>query len=163
MTLDLTLDQQIEALIREAPQDGATPAIVAAIAPVLKSFAEQLKHTQYYVLQNLSEQWLSTTIQQEIDSELNQKTVVYGYTTLKEASTSFGGVRDPELMALPMPVIDILFRLNGMEGVDSTIFFDIPGNFTLGVEVYRSVLNDAIQQQLTGTVPSISTLPPDIA
>lgn len=161
----MTLDQQIETLIREAPQDGTTPALVSAIAPVLKAFAEQLQHTEYYILQNLSENWLSTTLQRQVtETEAELRTVVYAYATLKDASSGYNYVKDPELMALPVPVIDILFRLNGMEGVDSTIFFDQINPEHPGVEVSRSDLNQSIQDHLTTMMmPSISNLPPDIA
>lgn len=158
----MTLDQQIETLIREAPQDGTTPALVSAIAPVLKSFAEQLQHTEYYVLQNLSENWLSTTLQQN-EPEAKFKTVVYAYATLKDASSGYSYVKDPELMALPVPVIDILFRLNGMEGIDSTIFFDQASSAHPGVEVNRADLNQSIQNYLTMITQPPSSLPPDIA
>lgn len=159
----MTLDEQINALIREAPTDDGMPALVSAISPVLKAFAEQLRYSEYYVLQNLNEQWLSTTLHQPGDSEPILKTVIYVYGSLKDASANYGGTRDSELMALPVPVIDILFRLYGMEGVDSVLFFDVPGNFNQRIEVYRSVLQDAIQKHLADVFPPNPTLPPDIA
>jgi hypothetical protein len=155
----MTLDEQINTLIREAPAGDAMPALVSAIAPVLKRFAEQLRYTEYYVLQNLNEQWLSTTLQQQGDTEPILKTVIYGYGSLKDASGGWA-IRDPELMALPVPVIDILFRLYGMDGVDSVLFFDVPGK---GTEVFRLDLHAAIEQHLANLMQPNPILPSDIA
>ena len=46
------LDQQIQSLIDDAPNDGVTPGLIKAIAPALKQLALNLRHEQYYILQS---------------------------------------------------------------------------------------------------------------
>jgi hypothetical protein len=59
-----TLDEQIQVLLKDAPNDGVTGTAMAAIAPTLKAIAGGLKHTQYYVLQTLDQGWVMTHPQQ---------------------------------------------------------------------------------------------------
>ncbi len=59
----MNLENQLKILIDEAPQYGISPVVIQkAIAPVLQLFAEQLQHSEYYILQNLEENWVLTTI-----------------------------------------------------------------------------------------------------
>lgn len=59
----MNIDQQIQELIDDAPQDGNTPALVATIAPVLKFLASQLRHNQYYIVQTLDQDWAITALE----------------------------------------------------------------------------------------------------
>ncbi len=59
----MDLDEQIQTLIQNAPQDGTTPALVEAIAPILKQLAGQLRHSQYYIPQTLNQEWAITTLE----------------------------------------------------------------------------------------------------
>jgi hypothetical protein len=157
----MDLDEQIQALIDNAPQDGSTPALVEAIAPVLKLLASRLRHPQYYVAQTLNQEWAVTTLENRTQPE-QQKTVIYAYATLKDVSTGPYPMQDPQMIALPVPVTHILFQMLAMDGVDSTIFFEVPEDSSIGTEIQRQDLNDLIQVHLQSqfTEPS---LPPDIA
>ncbi|GAB4147750.1 MAG: hypothetical protein Fur0046_26080 [Cyanobacteria bacterium J069] len=156
----MTLDQQLQDLVQNAPQDGTTPAAVAAIAPALKEIAQQLRHLQYYILQTLEQQWVMTTLNHRTQSEA-QKNVVYAFANLKDATTN-PLAKDPQIAAFPVPVTHILFQMVAMTGVDSIIFFEVPGNLNAGTEVTRANLQALIQlflQQSRGGSP----LPPDLA
>lgn len=160
--MDLT--QQIQVLIENAPQDGVTPKIIEAIAPVLKQLAGQLKHTDYYILQNREQGWVLTTISNRVNPQLEKK-VVYAFPSLKDANAS-GQVPDPNVIALPVPVTHILFQMFAIDIMDSTVFFDTPG-MTTGTEVRREDLQNLVQIQLQQIQPqpraNFKNIPPDIA
>lgn len=161
MTLDsMTLDQQLQDLIQNAPQDGTTPAAVTAIAPALKEIAQQLRHLQYYILQTLEQQWVMTTLNHRSQTNA-QKNVVYAFASLKDA-TANPLAKDPQIMAFPMPVTHILFQMVAMTGVDSIIFFEVAGNLNTGTEVTRANLQALIQAFLQRSQGG-ARVPPDIA
>ncbi|MEW6493822.1 MAG: hypothetical protein AB1589_15130 [Cyanobacteriota bacterium] len=161
----MDLEQQIQLLIDSAPQDGTTPKLVEAIAPVLKHLANQLRHLEYHILQTLDEGWVVTTLSNRTQPEV-EKNVIYAFSTLKDAA-DFQSVSDPQLLALPIPVTHILFQMLALETVTSTVFFDTPGNLTAGIEVRRDDLQNLMYTQLQNSkfAPRSypSNLPPDIA
>lgn len=155
------LEVQIQLLIDNAPQDGVTPKIVATVAPVLRAIAQKLQHPQYYILQNLQERWILTTLKHKANPELEQR-VVYAFPRLQDVSLSSSAGLDPQVVAKPIPVIHILFQLVALEPVDSIVFFETPGTTSNAIEVRRTDLQKMIEQQLQQTLPS-QQVPPDIA
>ena len=150
------LDQQIQSLIDDAPNDGVTPGLIKAIAPALKQLALNLRHEQYYILQSLDSDWLVTTIR---NSENIEKRVIYAFPTLQDSfatSTSSAHFK-AQLVALPMPVIHILFQLVALQSVDSVIFLENPGEATTGYEINPQDIRKLIQVQIKPQIP------PDIA
>lgn len=157
----MDLDQQIQVLIEYAPKDGTTPRLVETISPILKVVAQQLQYPQYYILQTLDQSWLLTTISNRSQPDI-EKNVIYAFPTLKDvASGPHQSPRDPQVLALPVPVVHILFQMMAMENVDSIIFFETPGNADAGTEINRADVQKLIhlhlQQSYSGAVP------PDIA
>jgi hypothetical protein len=159
---EMGLDEQIRQLIQDAPEDGVTPGLVEAIAPVLKEMAARLRHLQYYIAQTIEGNWAITLLNQEGASE-NTKQVIYAFPSLQDVSSSPYPMKDPQMIALPMPVIHVLFQMMALETIDSLIFFDVPGNVTTGIEIRRDDVQSAIQAQLQKVHSANSTLPPDIA
>jgi hypothetical protein len=160
---EMDLDEQIRELIDHAPQDGSTPALVEAIAPVLEQLAKQLRHLQYYIVQTLDKSWAVTVISQQDEPQL-QKQVIYAFPTLKDVAAGPYPVKDPQMIALPVPVTHILFQLAAMDTVDSVIFFEVPGNVLTGTEIQRADLQTLIQIQLQSQLtPPPADIPPDIA
>lgn len=161
----MSLDAQIQLLIEHAPQDGVTGQVVAAIAPGLKLLAEKLRHSQYYILQNLQQDWVLTTLSSRARPSV-EKRVVYAFPTIQDASSSSTEF-DPQMIAVPIPVTHILFQLIALSSVDSIIFLETPPELGTGVEVQRQDLQDLIQTQLQQNLSAPSTLrnqlPPDIA
>ncbi len=161
----MDIDQQIQTLIDQAPQDGTTPAAVQTIAPALKLVAEQLKHREYYILQTLEQNWVMTTLSHRTQPE-QEKKVIYAFPTVKDAAAAPSGGqssvgKDPNVMAFPLPVTHILFQMVAIPAIDSIVFFETPGNLAGGTEVMRQDLQQLIQLQLQRQQPS--PLPPDIA
>ncbi len=161
------LEAQIQLLIDNAPQDGVTPKLVATIAPVLRAIAQNLQHSQYYILQNLQERWVLTTLKHKDNpapkGTTGEKRVVYAFPRLQDVALSSSlGVVDPQTVAKPMPVIHILFQLVALEPVDSIVFFETPGTTTNAIEVERTDLQKMIEQKLQQHIPS-KQVPPDIA
>ena len=159
----MNIDQQIQELIDDAPQDGSTPTLVATIAPVLKFLASQLRHAQYYIVQTLDQDWAITALENRAQPGL-EKNVIYAFSNLKDVSAGPYPMHDPQMIALPTPVTHILFQMLAMEMIHSVIFFDAPGNATAGTEIQREQLNDLIDAHLQQTQQTMrTTLPPDIA
>lgn len=161
----MDLEQQIQLLIDNAPQDGTTPKLVEALAPVLKLFANQLQHSEYHILQTLDQGWVVTTLSNRSQPEVEKK-VIYAFATLKDA-VDFQSVSDPQILAMPVPATHILFQMLSLETVNSTVFFDTPSNLTAGTEVRRDDLQRLIQIQLQKNRPVPrsypSNPPPDLA
>lgn len=160
----MDLDRQIQSLIEQAPQDGTTPTVIAAIAPLLKVLAEQLKHPEYYVMQTVDGRWVMTTLSSTTQSQL-EKTTIYAFPTLKDAANTPYSRQDPQVMAMPVGTIQILFQLLAMDGVDSIVFFQTPGDSSAGTEVQRTEVQTLIETQLQKLYPEPrrSKIPPNIA
>lgn len=157
----MDLQAQIQSLIDNAPQDGITPQLVAAIAPALTKIAHKLRYPQYYILQNLQHDWVLTTLNNRTNPKL-QKQVIYAYPTLQNVSTTSGVGFDPQMIAAPIGVIEILFQIVALEPVDSIIFFDNTGTPANAVEIERSQVQSVIEASLQQNRPS-PNIPPDIA
>lgn len=157
----MDLDAQVASLQQSAPDDGVTANAVATIAPTLKAIAGQLKHDQYYVLQTLEQGWMMTTLSNRTQPG-TQKNIVYAYPTLQAAAASQSATKDPQVMALPVPVVHILFQLLALQPIDSLIFFETPTKIGQGVEIRRQDMQALIQAQLQQTQQT-SPIPPDMA
>jgi predicted lactoylglutathione lyase len=157
----MDLETQIQLLINNAPQDGQTPQIVAAIAPTLLALAQKLQHTRYYILQNSQGNWVLTTLSNRSNPEI-EKRVIYAFPTLQDVSLSSSAGLDPQILAKAMPVIQILFQLVALEPVDSIVFRETPGSNNHTVEVQRQEFQTLIQQQLQQQKRS-RQVPPNIA
>lgn len=153
----MELEQQLGILIKDAAAYGVPPIVIEkAIAPVLKLFADQLQYLEYYVLQNLEEDWILTTI---TNPQLQQeKKVIYAFITVQDAAI-FQGQANPDLIAMPIPVTHLLFRLFSLKQVDSIIFLDNSSDLNHGIEIKRDRLFQLIQQQIN----QLSQTPPNIA
>ncbi len=160
----MDLDLQIRSLIDQAPADGSTPQILEAIAPALKLLAEQLEHLEYYILQNLDQSW-SIAVLSNLKQPGQEKKVIYAWTTLKDAS--IGVVAGDRILPVSIPVTHILFQILALEGIDSIVFFDTPGNLETGTEVRReqvqNLINVYLQQYRSTLQSNYNNLPSDIA
>ncbi len=141
------LQQQIQTLINEAPDDGVTGPAVEAIAPALITAAQKLKRQTYYVLQTLNQGWVMTSLSSR-QQQAVRKNVVYAFPTLADAANAPQTGRDPQLMALPTPVIHILFQMLAIKSLDSIIFFETPGNLNQGTEIRRQDFQALVQTHL---------------
>lgn len=153
----MELKQQLEVLINDAADYGVAPIVIEqAIAPVLKLFAEQLQHLEYYVLQNLESDWILTTITNPRLKE--DKKVIYAFASVENAAT-FQGKTNPDLIAMPISIAQLLFRLFSLQQVDSIIFLEDSRNLNHGIEIKREHLSNLIQQQ----IEQLKQTPPNIA
>ena len=157
----MNLQAQIQSLIDNAPQDGITPQLVASIVPALTEIARKLHFHEYYILRNTDGDWVLTTLRNRIEPQL-QKQVIYAYPTLQDVSTTSGVGFDPQMIAAPIGVIEILFQMVALQPVDSIIFFDTPGTTANAVEIERSLIQTIIESSLQQNHRS-SDIPPDIA
>jgi hypothetical protein len=157
----MNLEAQIQLLIDNAPHDGITPQLVAAIAPALGAIARKLRYSQYYILQSLQQDWVLTTLSNRANPQL-EKRVIYAFPTLQDVSLNSSAGLDPQLIATVVPVVNILFQLVALEPVDSIVFFETPGTTTNAIEVPRSDLQNLIQKQLQKNRFQ-KEIPPDLA
>jgi hypothetical protein len=116
----MDLRDQIQALIDDAPADAVTRSGVQVIATALGEVAQGLGHSTYYILQNFQQQWQVTTLQHRSQDNI-QKTVLYAYANLADATQA--GQSD-ELIAAPVPIVQLLFQFFSFDNVDSFLFLD---------------------------------------
>ena len=155
----MDIDQQIHALIEGAPPEANIKQAISVVSPVIRTVAQQLKHSEYYILQSVSNQWLQATIARK-DNPAQPKRVIYAYPSLNAAAGDPLAKSNPGLMALPVPVARLLFQLPSIEPVDSMIFLETEGR-DQALEVRRVDLKNMFQAHLTqGMKPPV---PPDIA
>lgn len=143
----MNLDPQIQELIDNAPQDGTTPALMQAIAPVIRSMAEKLKHPAYYVPRTVDGNWLMVTLQNRHTPSV-EKHIIAAYPTLNDAKIGSQIMSNPTIEPLPIPVTHILFHLLAMKTVDSVIFFETPDNLQDGIEIFRNTLQENIKRHV---------------
>jgi hypothetical protein len=161
----MDLDQQIQSLIEKAPPDGSTPQILEAIAPALMLLAEQLKHLEYSILQTFEQSW-AITVLTNLKQPRREKSVIYAFPSLKDASQAALAASD-RVRPVLLPVTHILFQMIALEGLDSIVFFETPGNLDVGTEISREQVQNLIgvylQQYRSAPKSNASNLPPDIA
>lgn len=154
----MDLDQQIQALIEKAPRDGSTPQILQAIAPALVLIAQQLQHLEYSILQAVDQSW-AIVVLSNLKEPGREKRVIYAWTSLKDASQAAAAAGDRTRPVL-LPVTHILFQMIALEGLDSIVFFESPGNQEVGTEIPREQVQNLISVYLQ---QYRSAPPPDIA
>jgi hypothetical protein len=161
----MKLDRQLQILIEEAPQQGISTLVIEKVAPVLRAFASQLQHLEYYVLQNPEGDWIVSAIA-NIEKPQQQKQVIYSFPTPEDAIRAQAN-SNLQLEHVSVPVTHLLFQLFALEGVDSLIFIETPGNLEKGIEIPRTSLQKSIQQQLqqlkNTPIPKSKTIPSNFA
>ncbi|WP_066381555.1 MULTISPECIES: hypothetical protein [unclassified Anabaena] len=157
----MDLEAQIQLLINNAPKDGVTPNLIAAIAPTLVAIAQRLRYSQYYILQNSEGSWVLTTLSHRANPGI-EKRIVYAFPTIQDVTLISPAGLDPHITPKIVPVTHILFQLVALEPVDSIVFLETPGTTTHSYEVQRSEFQKLIQKQLQQQRPS-KNIPPNIA
>ena len=159
----MDIDQQLQDLIDGAPPEADLKQAIQVVSPVIKGIAKQLKHPQYFILQSVSKQWLQATIAHK-SNPTQPKKVVYAYPSLAAAAGDKLAKSNPGLMALPIAVAELLFRLPSIEPVDSLIFLETEAR-DQAIEVKRTEIKTLFQHQITQTMrsPKSAQIPPDIA
>lgn len=145
----MNLQEQVNRLIADAPQDGQTPQAIRTIVPILLAQAQAFPQLIYYVLQTPNQQWQVVTLEHRHHPG-QKKSVIYAYGS--EALALRHG--EVGLGAYPMPIIDLLFQLLAMEPVDSLLILE-DGAAEDGSEISRAQLQRKIIQALT--------VPPNLA
>jgi hypothetical protein len=151
----MKLKAQLHILSREAVNYGlATVVMEEAVNPVLAAVARQLKHLQYYVIQNSQGDWLLTTLAHRQQPQ-QEKRVIYAFATEKMALSAQNIANSP-LSTLLIPVTHLLFQLFAVEKVDSIIFLENAHTAQTGKEISRTQLKANIEKQLQklGTIPA---------
>ncbi len=156
----MDLQAQIQLLIDNAPKDGLTPQFVSAIAPALEAIASSLRHSQYYILQNLEEGWVLTTLSNRTNPEL-EKRVIYAFPTIQDVSRTLSAGLDPVIFT-PIMVTHLLFQLMALDPVDSIVFFETSSTTSNMVEIKRADLQELVQQNLQKSRLH-NPIPPDFA
>ena len=160
----MDLDQQIQALIEKAPPDGSTAQILEAIAPALLLMAQQLQHLEYSILQAIDQSW-AIVILSNLKQPGREKRVIYAWSSLQDALQA--AAAGDRLKSVSLPVTHILFQMIALEGLESIVFFESPGNLEVGTEITReqvqNLINVYLQQYRSTLQSNSSNLPPDIA
>ncbi|WP_198013417.1 hypothetical protein [Thalassoporum mexicanum] len=141
------LDDQIAELINDAPQDGGMPQAVSMLSSVLKAIAAKLEHLHYFIIQTQAGDWLLTTLSHRDLPEVSKR-VIYAYGDRTVANVERLKLDDPKLICVEIGVIDLLFRLIGLQAVDSLIVFDSVAGTTNGTEIVRAELQQMCEKHL---------------
>jgi hypothetical protein len=156
----MKLNRQLKILLDEAPRQGVPPFVMEkAVIPVLKAFASQLKHLEYYILQSRdprsasegNREWMATTLS-NIENPQQEKRVIYAFATAEDAIASQENANVLGEIA-SIPVTHLLFQLLAIDTIDSIIFLETPGNLEKGLDIYRTSLQNSIQKQLQHLEP----------
>ncbi|MEN9207247.1 MAG: hypothetical protein Q6L50_07360 [Gloeomargarita sp. GMQP_bins_120] len=153
----MELEQQLQQLIDEAPKQDNTAQLVQLIGPLLLEIARNFRHKQYYIVQTLDRRWQTSTYA-PLGQGGPEQTLLYAYCTLEDATNSIPLPKDPWLLALPVPVVHIIFQLLALEPVESVVFWEEPGP-RLGAALRRSDLQAYVQNYLL----QLSGPPSDLA
>jgi hypothetical protein len=140
----MDIQAQVQALINEAPADEAMQEGMQVVAEVLGQVASSLGHLQYYVLQNLENQWQITTLEHRAQPE-QQKNVLYAYGHLVDA-TRMG--QSGDLMAVPIQTLPLLFQFFSLAQVDSLLFIDELNQPDQVKELNRTELQAVVEASL---------------
>ena len=158
----MDINQQLQDLIDGAPPEANLKQAIQVVSPVIKGIAKQLQHSQYFILQSVGKQWLQATIAHK-DNPAQPKRVIYAYPSLAAAAGDKLAKGNPGLMALPIPVAELLFRLPSIEPVDSLIFLETEAR-DRAIEVKRTEVKALFHNQIVQNMKSpASHIPPDIA
>lgn len=151
----MDIQAQVQTLIDEAPSDAAAQEGIQVVAVILGEVAQTFKHLQYYVLQSFQQQWQITTLQYR-DQNV-QKTVLYAYGHLADA-TRMG--RSEDLIAVPVPIVQLLFHFFSFNEVESLLVVDEINNpekiQELKQEDLQTIVENALQQHV-GTNDSLES------
>lgn len=156
----MDIDQQLQDLVDGAPPEADLKQAIQAVAPVIKGISNQLAHSQYFILQSVNKQWLQATIAHK-SNPTQPKRVIYAYSSLASAANDKLAKSNPGLMALPISVAELLFRLPSIEPVDSLIFLEDESR-TQAIEVKRVEIKALFQAQIVQKMRS-PQVPPDFA
>ncbi|MBE9064242.1 hypothetical protein [cf. Phormidesmis sp. LEGE 11477] len=155
----MTIDQQLQSLIENAPPEANLKEAIQAVSPVIRNVARQLQHLEYYILQTVNRQWLQATIAHK-DNPTQPKRVIYAYASLSSAAGDKLAASNPDLMAVPVPLAQLLFQLPSISPVDSLIFLETEAR-DQAVEVRREDMRKMFHRRLSQRVKPQA--PPDIA
>jgi hypothetical protein len=156
----MNLDEQQQDLINQATTYGVPTEAMRAIVATLATAAAQFQHQTYYIPQSLNHEWVITTLSQR-DQPTQEKQVIYAFADLNDVTVNVLGTEQLQLVALPIPLLHILFQMFALRTVDSVIFMDTPGNISTGIEVPRADIQDLVQQSLLQW--QARQVPPDLA
>jgi hypothetical protein len=140
----MDIPAQIQALIDESPPDQEMREGIQVVAEVLGQVALGLGHLQYYILQNLENQWQVTTLEHRAEPD-RQKNVLYVYSRLGDA-TRMG--QDADLLAVPIRILPLLFQFFSFAQVDSLLFVDEANQPNQLKELSRADLQAVVQASL---------------
>jgi hypothetical protein len=143
----MKLKKQLKILVDEAPQYGIPLRIMEkAVIPVLVAFAQQLRHEEYYILQNQAGEWLINTLSHRHQPQIEKK-VIYAFGTSQDAA-DFQNTTKSRLNTIAIPITHLLFQMFAIGQIDSIVFMEKSGNLNDGVEISRIDIQQSLQHQL---------------
>ncbi len=145
----MNLDQQFQNLIDEAPNYGVpAPIMQHGVIPVLKVYAQQLAHKQYYLRETLENNLVLSILSNQAQPEIEKK-VIYAFPSVADAiEFADSDIESLDIVAKEVNISQILFQMFTLKEVDSIIFLDTPQDYRQSKEIYCNKLQKAIQQNL---------------
>ncbi len=151
----MNLNQQIETLIKDAPNDPEMRQITETVAPVLRRMASKFRYLEYYVLHTPDQGWVSFTLTHRTQSHIERK-VIYAFSSSKDINDVISETDLSGLSVVSIGIIDLLFQFYALNLGDSLVVFDTPKNTESACEIPRQEFDALLRQ-------SLDPIPPDIA
>jgi hypothetical protein len=151
----MNLEEQIQALLQNAPDDREMRQITEFFAPVLRQLTSNLQYTTYHVLQTPDQDWVCFTLNHRTQSHV-EKTVVYAFSSAKDVSLSISAQDRAGLSVVAIGIIELLFQFFTLNLGDSLICFDQPGHPDRAIEISRREFEQALQKNVDPTPPNIA-------
>lgn len=151
----MNLNQQIETLIKDAPNDPEMRQITETIAPVLRRIASKFRYLEYYVLHTSDHGWVSFTLTHRTQSHIEKK-VIYAFSSPKDVNDVISETDRAGLSVVSIGIIDLLFQFYALNLGDSLVVFDTPKSTGKAFEILRQEFDAVLRQ-------SLDPIPPDIA
>jgi hypothetical protein len=147
----MNLDQQIKALIKDAPNDPEMRQITETFVPVLRHLAGKFRYPEYYVLQTSDHAWVSFTLNHRTQCHV-EKTVIYAFPDPNHAATILTGTDLSALSPIPIGLIDLLFQFYALNLAMELVVFDTAENTESPIVIARGEF-EGLLQQLTDPMP----------
>jgi hypothetical protein len=133
----MNLDQQIKALVQDAPNDPEMRQITETFVPVLRQLAGKFRYPEYFVLQSPDHAWVSFTLNHRTQSHV-EKTAIYAFPDANVAAKILAGMDLSALSLSPIGLIDLLFQFYALNLGMELVVFDTVENTERPIVVSRS-------------------------
>jgi hypothetical protein len=142
-----TLDQQIQILLKDAPNDPEMRQITEIFIPVLRRLASKFRYTEYYVLQSSDQGWVSFDLSYRTQSHV-EKTAIYAFSSADDVALSISTQDLQGLVVESIGIVDLLFQFFAFHLAQSLVVFEVPNDPKQAIELARRDIEHLVKLSL---------------